>query len=89
MVTKYDVFEVVYKNRAPTKPIEVVKKLNKDEKEYHLIHRYLRELTNERLLVKKKEGFDFHIYGPETPMTSTAKIVVDLVEKYRKKIKGY
>ncbi len=39
--------------------------------------------------VKKKEGFDFHIYGPETPMTSTAKIVVDLVEKYRKKIKGY
>ncbi|MBI2039616.1 acetate--CoA ligase family protein [Candidatus Microgenomates bacterium] len=28
--------------------------------------------------VGKKEGFDFHIYGRETPMTSTAKIMVDL-----------
>jgi len=29
--------------------------------------------------IGKKEGFDFHIYGRETPMTSTAKIIVDLV----------
>ncbi len=57
MVTKYDVFEIVYKNRAPTKPIEVVKKLNKDEREYHIIHRYLRELVLENLLTKKKGGF--------------------------------
>ncbi len=28
--------------------------------------------------IGKKEGFDFHIYGRETPMTSTAKIMVDL-----------
>jgi len=35
--------------------------------------------------VGKKEGFDFHIFGPETPMTSTAKIVVDLVNNYKKK----
>src|SRR3990172_2609674 len=35
--------------------------------------------------VDKKEGFDFHIFGPETPMTSTAKIVVDLVNSYKKK----
>ncbi len=28
--------------------------------------------------IGKKEGFDFHIYGRETPMTSTAKIIVDL-----------
>lgn len=35
--------------------------------------------------VKKKEGFDFHIFGPETPMTSTAKILVDLVNRYKKK----
>ena len=35
--------------------------------------------------VDKKEGFDFHIFGPETPMTSTAKIVVDLVNNYKKK----
>ena len=33
MVTKYDAFEIVYKNRALLKPIEVVKKLNKDERE--------------------------------------------------------
>jgi len=33
MVTKYDIFEIVYKNRAPLKPIEVVKKLHKDERE--------------------------------------------------------
>ncbi len=57
MVTKYDVFEIVYKNRALLKPIDVVKKLNKDEREYHVIHRCLRELATEKLLVKKKQGF--------------------------------
>lgn len=35
--------------------------------------------------VKKKEGFDFHVFGPETPMTSTAKTMVDLAIKFRKK----
>ena len=35
--------------------------------------------------VKKKEGFDFHIFGPETPMTSTARTIVDLANKFRKK----
>jgi hypothetical protein len=57
MATKYDVFEIVYKNRALLKPIEVVKKLKKDEREYHIIHRYLRELSNEKLLIKKKGDF--------------------------------
>src|SRR3989338_3215691 len=57
MVTKYDAFEIVYKNRALLKPIEVVKKLNKDEREYHIIHKYLRELAKEKLLIKKKNGF--------------------------------
>ncbi|MDO8460589.1 MAG: Fic family protein [Nanoarchaeota archaeon] len=61
MVTKYDAFEIVYKNRAPLKPIEVVRRLNKDEREYHVIHRYLRELVNEKLLVKKKQGFQVEI----------------------------
>ena len=61
MVTKYDVFEIVYKNRALLKPIEVVKKLNKDEREYHVIHRYLRELANEKLLIKKREGFQAEV----------------------------
>ncbi|MFH1311340.1 MAG: Fic family protein [Nanoarchaeota archaeon] len=61
MVTKYDVFEIVYKNRASLKPIEVVKKLNKNEREYHIIHRYLRELAKEKLLIKKKDGFQADI----------------------------
>ncbi len=61
MVTKYDIFEIVYKNRAPLKPIEVVKRLNKDEREYHIIHRYLRELANENLLTKNKAGFQSEI----------------------------
>ena len=57
MVTKYDVFEVVYENRAPIRPTEVVKKLSKDEREYHVIHRNLRELVKEEELIKKKSGF--------------------------------
>ncbi|PIN93308.1 hypothetical protein COU54_03645 [Candidatus Pacearchaeota archaeon CG10_big_fil_rev_8_21_14_0_10_31_24] len=61
MVTKYDVFEIVYKNRALLKPIEVVKKLNKDKREYHIIHRYLRELANEKLLIKKRDGFQAEV----------------------------
>ncbi len=61
MVTRYDVFEIVYKNRALLKPIEVVRKLNKDKKEYHIIHRYLRELVKEKLLIKKKGGFESEI----------------------------
>lgn len=61
MVTKYDVFEIVYKNRASLKPVEVVKRLNKDEREYHIIHKYLRELTKEKLLIKKKDGFQAEI----------------------------
>jgi len=32
--------------------------------------------------VKKKEGFDFHLYDSHTPMVETAKIIVDL--SYRK-----
>lgn len=61
MVTKYDIFEVVYKNRSSIKPIEVVKKLKKTDKEYHAIHKQLMELVNEKLLVKKKEGFQAEI----------------------------
>ena len=33
--------------------------------------------------VRKKEGFDLHIFGPETPMTSTAKVMVDLVQEFK------
>ena len=61
MTAKYDVFEIVYKNRASLKPIEVVKKLHRDEREYHMIHRHLRDLVKERLLIKSKKGFQAEI----------------------------
>ena len=35
--------------------------------------------------VREKEGFDFNIFGPETPMTSTAKTMADLANKFKRK----
>jgi len=67
MVTKYDVFELAYKNRAPIKPIEVVKHFNKDEREYHNIHWLLRELVKENLLRKTKHGFEIEV-GEKTEL---------------------
>jgi len=61
MVTKYDVFELVYRNRAPIKPIEVVKNFHKDEREYHTIHRLLRELVKDKLLTKTESGFQIKV----------------------------
>jgi len=61
MVTQYDVFEVVYKNKIPVKPIEVVRKLNKSEKEYNNIHRFLIELEKNNFLTKTKYGFQAKI----------------------------
>ncbi|NQU85348.1 MAG: hypothetical protein HQ541_06265, partial [Mariniphaga sp.] len=57
MVTKNDVFEIVYKNQALIKPIEVVRNLNKSESEYKNIHRILNELVKEKLLIKKDSEF--------------------------------
>lgn len=57
MATKYDVFEIIYKNRAPCRPIDVVKKLNKSSKDYHVVHRYFRELAKENLIIRKNGGF--------------------------------
>ena len=57
MVTKYDVFETVYKYQHPIKPIEVLKILNKTEREYDNILRLFTKLINEDLLVKTPYGF--------------------------------
>ena len=43
MVTKYDVFEIVYKNKI-FRPIDIVNKLGRSEKDYKNIHRILVEL---------------------------------------------
>lgn len=58
MVTKYDIFELVYRNRAPMKPIDIVKEFNKSEEDYHAIHKQLRELVALNILRKTKSGFE-------------------------------
>jgi len=35
----------------------------------------------------KKEGYNFHVYGSETPMVETAKMVVDVAYSKKKKLK--
>ena len=72
MVTKYDVFEVVYKNRAPVKPIEVVEELKKDKSSYKNIHRILNELRKEGFLVKREHGF-------ESKYSEKSKMLFDLI----------
>ena len=38
----------------------------------------------------EKEGYDFHLFGPETPMSETAKILVELMaQKESKEAKNY
>lgn len=57
MVTKYDIFEVIYKYQHPIKPVEVLKILNKNEIEYDNILRLINKLLNENLVVKTPCGF--------------------------------
>ena len=57
MATKYDIFEVIYKHQHPIKPIEVLKILNKNEREYDNILRLINELANENLIIKTPYGF--------------------------------
>jgi len=61
MTTKYDVFELIYENRAPMKPIEIVKQLNKDVEDYHTVYKLLRNLIEEKILLKVREGFETRI----------------------------
>ncbi len=57
MVTKYDIFEAIYKYQHPIKPIEILKILNKNEREYNNIIRLINDLMNENLIVKTPYGF--------------------------------
>src|SRR3989338_11149293 len=72
MVTKYDVFETVYKYQHPIKPIEVLKILNKTEREYDNILHLFTELVNEDLLVKTPYGF-------QIKKTDKAKTLYDVI----------
>src|SRR3989344_4429435 len=72
MVTKYDIFEAVYKYQHPIKPIEILKMLNKNEREYDNILRLLNELVDESLLTKT-------LYGYQIKKTEKAKILYDII----------
>ncbi|MDP1728608.1 MAG: hypothetical protein Q8L27_00205, partial [archaeon] len=72
MVTKYDIFETVYKYQHPIKPIEVLKILNKNEKEYNNIIRLINELVKENLIVKTPHGF-------QIKRTEKAKTLYDII----------
>ena len=61
MVTKYDIFELVYKNRAPMKPVDVVKEFNTSDENYHAVHKQLRELVVMGLLRKTEYGFEVDV----------------------------
>ena len=63
MATKYDIFELMYKNRAPMKPVDVVKKFNKSDENYHAVHKQLRELVAMGLLRKTEYGFEVDVNG--------------------------
>src|SRR3989338_5271021 len=63
MVIKYDIFELVHKNRAPMKPVDVVKEFNKSDENYHAVHKQLRELVAMGLLRKTKYGFEVDVNG--------------------------
>ena len=73
MATKYDIFELVYRNRAPMKPVDVVKEFNKSEKDYHAVHKQLRELVALGLLRKTKYGF-------EADMTRKAEMLYGIIQ---------
>ena len=72
MVTKYDIFEAVYKYQHPIKPIEILKMLNKNEREYDNILRLLNELVKESLLTKTPYGF-------QIKMTEKTKMLYDII----------
>ncbi len=73
MVTKYDIFELVYKNRAQMKPVDVVKEFNKSKEDYHAIHKQLRGLVSLGLLRKTEYGF-------EVNMNKKAEILYEIIQ---------
>ena len=72
MATKYDIFEAVYKYQHPIKPIEILKILNKNKREYDNILRLINGLLKEDLLVKTPYGF-------QIKKTEKAKILYEII----------
>lgn len=57
MVTKYDIFEYVYKKGGPLKPREVVDAFRKSNIDYHGIYNMLLDLKSLKLIAKNEHGF--------------------------------
>jgi len=72
MATKYEIFEAIYKYQHPIKPIEVLRLLNKNEKEYDNILRLINKLLKEGFIVKTPYGF-------QIKKTDKAKILYDII----------
>lgn len=60
MATKYDIFELIYKNREPMKPIDIIRQLDKGS-DYAIVHKFLRELVKDKILIKGRHGFEINI----------------------------
>src|SRR3989344_6419269 len=57
MVTKYDVFEYMYKKSSPLKPREIADVFKKNNINYRGIYNILLDLKNLKLIVKNEYGF--------------------------------
>jgi len=57
MVTKYDIFEFMYKKGSPLKPQEVANEFKHSNTPYNGIYNILVDLQNKRLIVKNMYGF--------------------------------
>lgn len=62
MVTKYDVYEIIY-SQGPLKAIEIALKFGKSEKNYKNIYRILSELEKEGLIFRELEKFSVKKQG--------------------------
>lgn len=57
MVTKYDVFEYIYKKGSPLKPQEIANAFKKSNIDYHSVYNMLLDLKNLKLIAKNEYGF--------------------------------
>jgi len=56
MATKYDCFEILYKNKSELNPKEISKHFPKEN--YATIYKQLLELEKEKLIKKKNRSFE-------------------------------
>jgi len=57
MVTKYDIFELMYKKGGPLKPKEIANEFKRSNVEYYGIYNALMKLKNQNLIEKNEYGF--------------------------------